>query len=460
MNSSNKRIPVILSRSFGTKFFFISLTALLATACNESSVVGLDVQPASDLLNVNWKDTTTLLTSTVKEDSLHTDASIIVTADALLGTYLDPVFGKTSASIYTQLRLPANNPNFGTNPVCDSVVLTLTYASDYYGKRGRKDQRISVYQLTEDLSLSRNYYSNNSLSYSGIDLANGHVYTPRPTTTVAVMGDTIKPHLRIPLQQNFGQVILNNQGSSVLSNNTAFQNFIKGLYISSDVTTSGSGDGNILHFKLGDSQSKLTIYYRNSNATNNDSLKYEISLSSVGRFSAFDHYNFSTADPYLQSQLSTSSADTTLFIQSLAGTKAKIEFPYLLHWNDSGRVAINKAELVIKVDTTNALYQLDTFAAPPKLILFGITATNTNYAIPDAYEANEVYGGSYNSSAKEYRFNIDRYIQQVLNGSIENTGLYLVASGGAIGANRVVVGSGSSKGYQKMKLNITYTKLH
>lgn len=460
MTSLNKRIPVILSRSFGTKFFFISLTVLLASACNESSVVGLDVQPASDLLNVNWKDTTTVVGSTVKEDSLHTDASIIVTADALLGTYLDPVFGKTSASIYTQLRLPANNPNFGTSPVCDSVVLTLTYASDYYGKRQRKDQRISVYQLTEDISLSHNYYSNNSLAYSGTDLAGGHLYTPRPTTNVVVMGDTIKPHLRVPLQQSFGQMILDNQGTSVLSNNAAFQSFIKGLYIASDVTTSGSGDGNILHFKMGDSQTKLTVYYRNSNATNNDSLKYEISLSSVGRFSSFEHYNFSTAYSYLQSQLTGSSTDTALYIQSLAGTKAKIEFPYLLHWNDSGKVAINKAELVIKLDTTNSLYQLDTFAAPAKLVLFGITSTNTNYAIPDAYEANEAFGGAYNATTKEYRFNIDRYIQQVLNGSIANTGLYLVASGGAVNANRVVIGSGSSKGYQKMKLNITYTKLH
>jgi hypothetical protein len=461
MNTYNKRITAILSRSFGTKFFLISLIALLATSCNESSVVGLNVQPASDLLNVGWQDTTTIVSSTIREDSLHTDASVIIGADALLGTYLDPVFGKTTASLYTQLRLPGNNPDFGLNPICDSVVLSLTYASDFYGKKERKTQRISVYQLDNTMSTSSDYYSNNTINYGTNDFASGFLYTPRPVDKVVVMGDTLKAHLRVRLQQSFGQVILNRQGDPELANNTAFQNFTRGLFITSDVTGSATvGDGNILHFKMGDIQTKLTIYYRNSNATNNDSLKYDISLSSIARFSAFQH-DFSSGYSYLQSQLASTSTDTTVFVQSLAGVKSKIEFPHLLHWNDSGKIAINRAELVIKVDTTNnALYQLDTFAAPAKLILFGISATNTNYAIPDAFDINESFGGSYDATKKEYRFNIDRYVQQILNGTRANTGLFLVASGGAVNSHRVVLGSGSSQGYQKMKLNITYTKLH
>jgi hypothetical protein len=452
-----KRIPQILSRSFGTKFFILSLILIAASSCNEESVVGLNVQPASDLLNVGWKDTTTLVTTTVREDSLHTDNSVIVGADALIGTYIDPVFGKTSASLYTQLRLPTNSPDFGINPQCDSIVLSLTYSSGFYGKKERKQQRISVYQLSGTMSETNDYYSNNTLSYLSNDLANGHVFTPRPTTNVVVMGDTIKPHLRVPLENNFGQVILNNPAH--LASNSLFQNFTKGLYITSDLVSPVSGEGNILHFKMGDAQSKLTIYYHNSNTINNDSLRYDISLSSVTRYSAFSH-DYTTAYSYLQNALTTASVDTALFIQSLAGTKAKIEFPYLMNWKDSGKIAINRAELVIKVDTTISFYKLDTFAAPAKLILFGINELNMNYALPDVFDSNESFGGVYDAAKKEYRFNIDRYIQQTLNGSRANTGLYLVATGGAVNANRVVIGSGSSKGYQKMKLNITYTKLY
>lgn len=444
-----------MSRSFGTKFFILSLTALALSSCNEESVVGLNVQPASDLLNVGWIDSTTLVTSTIREDSLHTDASVIIGADALLGTYIDPVFGKTSASLYTQLRLPGNNPNFGLNPQCDSVVLSLTYASDFYGKKERKQQRISVYQLNETMSATADYYSNHSIAYGANDLAGGHVFTPRPTTNVVVMGDTVKPHLRVPLQQMFGQVILN--GGTNLSSNTTFQNFTKGLYITSDIVSPVTGEGNILHFKMGDIQSKLTIFYHNDIS---DSLKYDVSLSSVARFSAFAHDYAGSAYSYLQNSLTSNSVDTTLFIQSLAGTKVKIEIPHLLHWNDAGKIAINRAELLIKVDVTNPLYNLDTFAVPARLVLFGINENNQNYPLPDVFDPNETFGGSYNSTKKEYSFNIDRYVQQVLNGTRQNTGLFLVASGGAINANRVVVGSGSSTGTQKMKLNITYTKLH
>ncbi|MCW3084817.1 MAG: hypothetical protein JWP12_2183 [Bacteroidetes bacterium] len=449
----------------GAKFFLIPLIGLVITvsSCNESSVVGLDVQPAGDLLNVGWQDTTTLVSKTVREDSLHTDASVIITADALIGAYNDPIFGRATASLYTQLRLPTNAPTFGSIPICDSVIMSLVYDPTAYGKLDRKVQTMNVYQLAEDVSTSSDYYSNNTLSKAINDLANARQFIPHPLDSVTVIGSRQKPQLRIPLQTNFGQVILNNQNLPALSSNETFQSLTKGLYITTENTPGGAaGDGNILHFKMADALTKITIYYHNSNATDNDSLHYDIQLGAVARFSSFAH-DYSSANPYLVAQLSSTppAVDTTLFVQSMAGVKVKIELPYLKNWNDHGRIAINKAELVIKVDSTSALYQLDTFAAPTGLVLFGITAgTNVNYVIPDAYDANEVYGGSYNAATRTYTFNIERYVQQILNGYRENTGMYLVASGGAVNANRVVLGAAASTGYQKMKLNITYTKLH
>lgn len=456
------RIPEILSRSFGTKFFLLLLIGTVIASCNESSVVGLDVQPQGDLLNVGWVDTTTIIAKTIKEDSLHSDNSILVSGEALIGTYMDPVFGNVSSSLYTQLRLPSNNPVFGTSPVPDSVVLVMVYSPTVYGKKERLMQKVNVYQLNEGLA-GNSYYSNNSVPYNITnDLANNYSFIPRPLDSVTVLGKKVKPQLRIPLELQFGQVILNRQGDPELANNEAFQDFTKGLYITTENTsyTPSSGQGNIMHFKMADPESKLVVYYHNSDATNNDSLKYEISLASVIRFSKFNH-DYTSGYSYLQSQLNgTSTIDTTVFVQALGGTKVKIEFPYLKNINDSGKIAINKAELVIKVDTANSLYQLDTFAAPARLVLFGIKEDGSNYVIPDVYEANQSVGGSYNSSSKEYVFYIERYIQQVLNGTLSNTGLYLVVSGGAVNANRVVIGGGKNKGYQKMKLNLTYTKLH
>jgi len=468
MNIFYRGIPEILSRSFGTKFFSIMLIAILATSCNESSVLGLDVQPESDLLNVGWTDTTTLLTKTVKEDSLHTDNSIIVSGDALIGKYMDPIFGNTSASLYTQLKLPTNNPTFGVNPVCDSIVLAMVYSPTYYGKKGRLAQNINVYQLNDALT-GNSYHSDNSVSYNnGIDLADNHAFVPDPYDSVHVGGSTLKPQLRVPLKTSFGQSIL--EGNlSLLANNTAFQSIIKGLYITTENTffASGSGDGNIMYFKMEDAQTKVSIYYHytiQTVITHIDSTigyqSYDLGLGSVTRFSKFNH-DFNDGYSYLQSQLhGTSVIDTTVFIQAMAGTKVKIEFPYLKNFNDSGKVAINRAELVIRPDKTNPLFQVDTFNVPAKLVLYGIGTDGTNFVIQDSYEANETFDGEFNTTTQEYRFNIDRYVQQVLNGSNTNSGLYLVVSGGAVYASRIALGGGKNLGSSRMKLNLTYTKLH
>jgi hypothetical protein len=187
--------------------------------------------------------------------------------------------------------------------------------------------------------------------------------------------------------------------------------------------------------------------------------KYDLSLSSVARFSHFNH-DFSTVDANLAAQLSANppKQNDVAFIQSMSGVQTKIEFPYIMNWLKHGPIAIDKAELVIKADLT-ATYQLDTFAAPPQLVLFGINDDGTEFSLPDLAEGVAYYGGIYNPTAHEYRFNIGRYVQQVLIGKLHNNGLHLLASNGAIKANRIVIGGGGKSSPYQMKLNMTYTKL-
>src|SRR5699024_5554344 len=53
-----------------------------------------------------------------------------------LGVYEDPTFGRSSASIVTQLSLPGTNPKFGDNPELDSVVLVIPYFSETKDQKG------------------------------------------------------------------------------------------------------------------------------------------------------------------------------------------------------------------------------------------------------------------------------------------------------------------------------------
>ena len=191
-------------------------------------------------------------------------------------------------------------------------------------------------------------------------------------------------------------------------------------------------------------------------------MAFDFSLGSVARFNHFEHnYSAGGVNADLVNQIGTSGAaqNATVFVQGMSGAKTKITFPYLMNWVNNGMIGINKAELVISVDTSLSTYMLDTFAAPAALVLFGINDDGTTYAIPDAFEGSSYFGGTLNSGTVQYRFNIARYIQQILDGDRNNNGLYILTSNGANLANRAVLCGGSSTS-RPMKLNITYTKLH
>lgn len=457
MNDNVSVLP-LRSSSGGAKLFLVGLVACMAalSSCKkETDVIGLDVQPPNDLIGADFQDTTTLVTRTVRADSLRTDESLIITGDAIIGTYMDPVFGKSSASLFTQLNLSTLNPAFGV-PVVDSVVLSIAYNSAYYGKTQRVKQRVRVFQVLEDIKSENAYYSNNdTLALYPVDLANDYEFTPRPTDSVYVTNKKVKPHMRIPLDTAWAHALMTTT-PTIFSTKAGFQAAMKGIYITTQGTVLSNEQGNMMYVKCGDeSQSKVTIYYHNATA---DSLTYDLPLGSVARFSHFAH-DRNTALPDLNAQLNGTSPaqNSTVYVQSMAGVRTKIEMPYLMNWLNAGKIAINKAELVIKVDNSDPTYMLDTFAAPAKLVIFGINDDGTSYVLPDANEGDNYMGGGYNATDKEYRFNIGRYLQQVLAGKKKNNGLYVLAANGAINANRVVLGGGT--GPYRMKLNVSYTKL-
>ncbi|MCK5766051.1 MAG: DUF4270 family protein, partial [Bacteroidales bacterium] len=112
-----------------------SLTAVILitflTACNKKpDQVGLSLQPVSDELSVVFDNSTGLLSHSLREDSVRTDVNVVKTG--MLGSMLDPVFGKTTAEIYSQFRLSENGQDFGTAPELDSLILSLSY-SGFYG---------------------------------------------------------------------------------------------------------------------------------------------------------------------------------------------------------------------------------------------------------------------------------------------------------------------------------------
>ena len=149
-----------------------SLTAVILitflTACNKKpDQVGLSLQPVSDELSVVFDNSTGLLSHSLREDSVRTDVNVVKTG--MLGSMLDPVFGKTTAEIYSQFRLSENGQDFGTAPELDSLILSLSY-SGFYGD-SMSSQTIKVFELDQDMDPDSAYYSNQSISDYGVELA-------------------------------------------------------------------------------------------------------------------------------------------------------------------------------------------------------------------------------------------------------------------------------------------------
>ena len=79
-----------------------------------------------------------LTATTLPADTLRADRTVL--QNATVGAYEEPLLGKTKSYFYSQVRLGTTNPQFGDNPVVDSVVLSIpvftqlndTLATEHY----------------------------------------------------------------------------------------------------------------------------------------------------------------------------------------------------------------------------------------------------------------------------------------------------------------------------------------
>ncbi len=424
--------------------FFLALNF----SCKKDGALNPDFDNGN--LSVHFTDTFSLKTTVVEEDSLRTDLSVY----HLLGLYNDQNFGKVSSSIYAQVLLTGVNVDFGTSPVLDSAVLTLGYQG-VYGDTSTP-MNVNVYEITTLMDKSNNYYSNTYLNYAPTALGNLS-FVPNNKDSVFVVFDSIKraPHVRINLSNTFGQAILNTTSTN-LASNTAFTQYMKGLYITTvdsvSNTTLAPGAGSFAYFNMNSTLSTLTLYY-------NDTSKYDFSISTDAvKYSRFAH-NYSGTDLEKHLPPVNPTRDTTItYLSTMAGVKTKLEIPYIKELLKQGDVIINKAELVITLEA-GIPFKGDFDKEVESLSLVGIDAAGSAFFIPDFYEGLDYYGGSYNLTTKTYKFNLARHITDLLYNTTTDYGMYLIANGGSISANRSIIGSGTSPNVSKMRLNITYSKI-
>lgn len=392
----------------------VSIVIFSFPSCSKSSLVGSDLLPVGDGFDIRYVDSFSVKLNTVKEDTLLTSAKTI----NLCGKVNDPIFGQTVAGIYTQLRIGSVIPNF-KDAVLDSVVLSLTYLKDSVFVAGSlsSTQTWKVEELSEAVVYGNNYYSNKNFAIKGA-LVNNYAFK---VSYDSIKIDThysktkLAPHLRIPLSNTFGQALITPSDTTVFYTTAKFQDYFKGLYISPELL----GQNNLItRFNMRHSQTKMTVYFRQNGALKSYDFLIDAQTNNVNYFE-HDRTNSVVFDASHQ--------DSLAYIQGMAGVLTKIELPTIMN---IGKVAINKAELVVTVaDTTNRI----NFPLIPQLIVSYKNSSNQKVVIEDVGYAISVinsftsFGGSPSTDGQftQYSMNVTKHLQDMVNGKITEKNLYL-----------------------------------
>lgn len=428
----------------------VALVSLLIASCTkEISPIGTKLIDPADLLSMGYTDTVQIRAYSIPDDSVYT----LNQNYAQIGSMYDPIFGRTDAKFYSEVITSTTRARFGTNPVFDSAYLYLPYKTAYGDTIS--NTTFHVYHLAEPLLDSIHSYSNRTIAYEENNQFGSITFQPSPHDSSYYNGAKHAPTLRIPINANFGNLVLGTD-TAFLNTATAFAKSFKGISIVADRQNT-SGKGCIVSFDLTTASSYIKMYYHNPGDTAKVYNFYVNNSASCSHFQNYDHNGYAEAIPLLKQQLAgnTSLGQQFLFAQGIGGIKIKIEFPYLKQSFDPSKIVLNDAQLILGNASVS-----DAFPNPSYVSLRGVgeKGTTSPYTIVDEDQGSGYFDGTYNKGSNSYRFRITRYLQQLLLGQVNNNGLHLIIPSSGLNGARLVL-NGTASGQSDMKLYLRYTKL-
>jgi len=423
------------------KFNFFLLIAIItiAISCQEDAKVGLGFLPDSDALNFTINDTSTIKVTTVLDDSLATGSP----SKFLLGVYDDPIFGRTKAEFATQLILNSASqvlPSYSFNGVADSLVVYLALDSinnaNIYGNSDESFQ-INVYKLKKALHSYDAFYSNDlQEKYKSDELLGTTTFNPKTDKKIAIK-------LNHTLAQNF----MDRANYYFNINDTlTFQQTFYGLYFS--VVSNGNNSA-IARISPTMSTTKMTFYYIPELSDTTYTYDFLINSSCVS-FNLFKHEYENTTIENAVSQ--TTTIDSVAYLQSMGGTRIKVEFPYLNEFKKYDKLVVNKAELVVKAAPQSSTFERF-FRTNDLMALVGYNKSK-QLILLENYLSNSVYSGATYENG-EYRFILTHEVQQMINNGTLGYDFYLIALQRKYNFERTIITT--NKNSNPMKLILTYT---
>lgn len=403
-----------------------------------------------------------------------------------LGNYNDPFYGKTNASIVTQVSSSAINPNFGNNPTLDSVVLTIPYFSRATGVSednvlefeldsvfGSDPIKLSIFEnnfflRTFDPNLSFNeqqsFYANGATSESDFiapSILEGTlietIESLEPDNNLIILKNeegettgTANPAIRIKFTNlDYWQAkILDMQGEQELRNQSNFNNFFRGLYFKAETI---NDTGSLMLLNLSQANANITLFYKKDPFTEgNPRESATFALTFLGnRVNFFDNdFTFPIADG------NPANGDEQLFLKGGQGSIAAIN---LFDGDENGNSAIlsqlredfldpvtNKKKRLL--NEANITFYVDQAAAanlkePERLFLYDLTnktplvdylndiPNNTDPQTSLVSHLGPLQTENDGTQGVKYKFRITEHLRNIIFNDSTNVKLGLAVSG-------------------------------
>lgn len=332
-------------------------------------------------------------------DSVRSDASKL--GMATIGAFREGQFGDQKAAYYTQLRLAADDPDFGANATVDSVVLVIkpTFASDSlttttnenyvypdgavparqvinrypavkFGKAKANNGKLTVkvHEVTEfldgynDIAYSNKIYGYDSANPIGTKEFDGFVKSisiTRDSDNTSLFSSEVG--FRMALSPTFFKSkIIDKKGQPELKDVANFIRYFRGLRISVE-----ENDGYLLQFAP--SSVELLMYYKSDlvvdGVTTKPQTKYTFSIGNGNVH--IGNYIYDRAGSALQTTATgnTSTGDSKLFAQGMGGNSIGIKFPQstinqlkTLYQNNKAAIISAKIRMYTDPDSWNNKY--------------------------------------------------------------------------------------------------------
>lgn len=428
---------------------WICIVMLSITSCKRQDGNVIIEGQNLENLGVFRTDTLTLEAKTIREDSLPgNNISYLV-----LGSMNDPSFGPSRSSIYAKTKIIEPINNFPNTIEPDSALLFIPMVgnNNFYGNRNTI-QTLRINPLAESF-VSKIYYQTNTLKTNNNveSIYRGPLFK-ESIDSIGYQKTKIKlPNgILIKLSKEFARH-LQQLPAEAYQTTEGLNKHFKGISIIPESTDLPPGEGGVgvfdinNEFSLAD-RAKILLYY-------NDTSTFVFGFD--GKINSLNHSDCGPFTPEIISELNNPNPQQITYIQSMNGLKTWIRIPYLTNLVAEGNIAVNKAEITFHLQGNS----FDTrYYAPPRLNLFQ-PLNDSNFRNSLTRDgATSGYGGILFEGGNYYKFDITRYIQNILTtqantGKNIHNGLLLT-----IPTDAPVTGSRAIIDNSKTKLIITYVK--